>query len=107
MITDPTKPPSELLQGSAAEGQTPEAESLRVHSVKIAKGSKFAVIAGTVVKEGDTFNQMKVVRIHHQGVDLQGESGPVALLINPAVTKTERKPSDQKAANSNSKRSNP
>lgn len=107
VISDPTKPPAELLRGGDAEEGSVVAEPPRVHSVKISKSSKYAVIAGTVVKEGDTFNQMKVVRIHHRGVDLQGESGPVALLVNPSVTKTERKPPEQKRANNDSKRSNP
>lgn len=106
-LSDPTRPPAELLQGSGAEGDAAPSEPLRVQSVKISKREKFAVISGTLVKEGDVFNQMKVVRIHHRGVELQGESGPVAVSLYPAVTKTDRKPPDQKAANNNPKRSNP
>lgn len=105
-LSDPTRPPAELLQGSTLEGDAAPSEPLRVQSVKITKQGKFAVIAGTVVKEGDTYNQMKVVRIHHQGIELQSDSGPVAVSLYPAVTKTDRKPSE-KTTNNDSKRRAP
>lgn len=92
-MADPTRPPAEFLRGSSAERDASALEPLRLQSVKIGKGGNFAVIDGVLVKEGDTFNQMKVVRIHHQGVELRGELGPMSLSLNPSVTKTNRKSS--------------
>lgn len=98
-VSDPTRPPAELLPpGSVSDRESPASEAPRVQSVKIGKSAKFAVIDGVVVREGEAFNQMKVVRIHHQGVELKGDSGSVSLSINPSVSKTERK-SPQKATN--------
>jgi hypothetical protein len=92
-LTDPTAPPAEFVNldnGSSPrpESTTPKTTSFRVQAVMIGRESRRAVINGQSVQQGDRIGQMKIIRIDHEKIVLQGESGMQTLLVNPAVSKT-------------------
>jgi hypothetical protein len=91
-LTDPTAPPAEFVSldsGSSpqSESTTPETPAFRVQAVMISKESRRAVINGQSFQQGDRIGQMKIIRIDHERILLQGESGKQTLLVNPAVSK--------------------
>lgn len=112
--TDPTRPAPEWL---AAQARVPASElaehdsaSAGVRVIVLGATRKFAIIDGQLIRVGQTYHGVKLVRIRPEGVVLHKDGGEELLNMSPAVTKkvhvprpsAGRVPSRNKTANGES-----
>jgi hypothetical protein len=101
-LTDPTRPPLELMRGATEDGGTgatkPAAARPRVESILLSSARKGAIINGQYVALGGTYGKAKLVQITATEVTLKSDQGLEVLQLYPPLEKTsaasraERKP---------------
>lgn len=101
-LTDPTRPPLELMRGAAtdeAAGAAKNSESRpRVESILLSSARKGAIINGQYVALGAAYGKARLVRIAATEVTLKSDKGLEVLQLYPPLQKTsaasgaERKP---------------
>ena len=93
-LTDPTRPPLELMSAAtaAATARTP------LQSILLSSTRKGAIINGQYVALGGTYGRARLVKITATEVTLKGDQGLEVLQLYPPMEKTsaassvERKP---------------
>ncbi len=89
-LKDPFRPPQAIIQAqSSAESVVPVRPVVRV--LVISKDQRHAVIDGVVLKQGDTFDQWRIMQISPKGVRLQINGAEELMSISPRVTITPSK----------------
>jgi hypothetical protein len=82
-LTDPTRPPLELM-GAAAAGTAPRTP---LQSILLSSTRKGAIINGQYVALGGTYGKTKLVKITATEVILKGDQGLEVLQLYPAMAK--------------------
>jgi hypothetical protein len=83
-LTDPTRPPLELMS-TAAAGAAPRTP---LQSILLSSARKGAIIDGRYVALGGTYRDAKLVEITATAVTLKGEHGLEVLQLYPQMEKT-------------------
>ena len=83
-LTDPTRPPLELM-GAAAAGAAPRTP---LQSILLSSARKGAIINGQYVPLGGTYGKAKLVAITATGVTLKSDQGLEMLQLYPSAGKT-------------------
>lgn len=83
-LTDPTRPPLELM-GAAAAGAAPRTP---LQSILLSSARKGAIINGQYVPLGGTYGNASLVRITATAVTLKSDQGLEVLQLYPLMEKT-------------------
>lgn len=91
-LTDPTRPPLELMKAAIEDGATGSAKRAaprpRVESILLSSARKGAIINGQYVALGGTYGKAKLVRIAPTEVTLKSDQGLEVLQLYPPLEKT-------------------
>jgi hypothetical protein len=91
-LTDPTRPPLELMRGAPEDGATgatkPAAARPRVESILMSSARKGAIINGQYVALGGTYGKAKLVTITASEVTLKSDQGLEVLQLYPPMEKS-------------------
>ena len=93
-LGDPTRPPREILGGSAGAYE-PEASSSPVQVVIISKDRRQATINGRTVKLGERYGNATVVRITDEEIVLQRPEATETIKLYSSVQRKKRWPAAQ------------
>ncbi len=92
MLTDPTRPPLELMRAAAADGATGATKGAaprpRVESILLSSARNGAIINGQYVPLGGTYGKARLVRITATDVTLKSDQGLEMLQLYPSTGKT-------------------
>jgi hypothetical protein len=80
-LTDPTRPPLELMSAAGAAPRMP------LQSILLSSARKGAIINGQYVALGGTYGRAKLVRITPTEVTLKGDQGLEVLQLYPPMEK--------------------
>jgi MSHA biogenesis protein MshK len=90
-LTDPTRPPLELMRAAAADGATGAAKGAeprpRVESILMSSTRKGAIINGQYVPLGGTYGKASLVKITATEVTLKSDQGLEVLQLYPPMEK--------------------
>ena len=81
-LTDPTRPPLELMSATGAAPRMP------LQSILLSSARKGAIINGQYVALGGSYGKAKLVRITPTEVTLKGDQGLEVLQLYPSMEKT-------------------
>ena len=93
-LTDPTRPPLELMS-SVAAGAAPRTP---LQSILLSSTRKGAIINGRYVALGGTYGKAKLVRITATEVTLKGDQGLEVLQLYPPMEKASAAPGGPRGA---------
>jgi len=89
-LTDPTRPPQELMSAAAA-GVAPRSP---LQSIMLSSARKGAIINGQYVALGGTYGKSRLVKITATEVTLKGDQGLEVLQLYPPMGKASAASSD-------------
>ena len=84
-LTDPTRPPLELMGAAAAAGAAPRTP---LQSILMSSARKGAIINGQYVPLGGTYGKARLVRITATEVTLKSDGALEVLQLYPPMEKT-------------------
>jgi len=93
-LSDPTRPPREILGGSA-DAYEPAASSSPVQVVIISKNRRQATINGRTVNLGERYGNATVVRITDEEIVLQRSEATETIKLYSSVQRNKRRPAAQ------------
>lgn len=91
-LTDPTRPPLELMSAATAAATT----RTPLQSILLSSTRKGAIINGQYVALGGTYGRARLVKITATEVTLKGDHGLEVLQLYPPMEKTSAASSDEK-----------
>jgi len=81
-LVDPTKPKNFAIQSADGDVDASNSSSIKLSAVFIKSKSKYAVINGQTVAEGQSWNGYELTRVHAGGIVLKNQDGEKAVLVN-------------------------
>lgn len=91
-LTDPTRPPLELMSAATAAATT----RTPLQSILLSSTRKGAIINGQYVALGGTYGRARLVKITATEVTLKGDHGLEVLQLYPPMEKTSAASSDDR-----------
>lgn len=91
-LTDPTRPPLELMSAATAAATT----RTPLQSILLSSTRKGAIINGQYVALGGTYGRARLVKITATEVTLKGDHGLEVLQLHPPMEKTSAASSDDR-----------
>lgn len=91
-LTDPTRPPLELMSAATAAATT----RTPLQSILLSSTRKGAIINGQYVALGGTYGRARLVKITATEVTLKGDQGLEVLQLYPPMEKTSAASSDDR-----------
>lgn len=86
-LTDPTRPPLELMRVAVAGAADTPAPRPRLESILLSSARKGAIINGQYVALGGAYGKATLVKITATEVTLQNDQGPEVLQLYPPMEK--------------------